>query len=73
MADVTIYYCPVWHGYDERAASLAAEIERSTPHSAGIAAGARSQFDVLLGDELVFSKQREGRFPEAGEVVERLA
>ncbi len=35
--------------------------------------GAKSQFDVIADGELVFSKQREGRFPEEDEVVELLA
>jgi selT/selW/selH-like putative selenoprotein len=34
--------------------------------------GAKSQFDVLRDGELVWSKQREGRFPEPAEIVERL-
>jgi predicted Rdx family selenoprotein len=29
-----------------------------------------SQFDVVADGELVFSKQRVGRFPEEGEVLE---
>ena len=35
--------------------------------------GAQSQFDVIADGELVFSKQREGRFPEEAEVLELLA
>lgn len=31
--------------------------------------GANSQFDVIADGELVFSKQREGRFPEEAEVL----
>jgi hypothetical protein len=38
-----------------------------------MAPGDRSQFDVLLGAEVVFSKQREGRFPEIEEVLAKLA
>ena len=34
--------------------------------------GRNSQFDVLWDDELVFSKQREGRFPEHDEIVAAL-
>jgi predicted Rdx family selenoprotein len=41
--------------------------------SNGIAAsaveGEHSQFDVLRDGELLFSKQREGRFPEEDEVL----
>ena len=39
---------------------------------ATIVEGAKSQFDVLSDGGLVFSKQREGRFPEEDEVLELL-
>ena len=35
--------------------------------------GAKSQYDVVADGMLVFSKQREGRFPEHDEVVTLLA
>ena len=35
--------------------------------------GGNSQFDVLADGELVFSKQREGRFPGEDEVLGLLA
>ena len=41
--------------------------------AASIAEGAQSQFDVVSDGELVFSKQREGRFPEEDEVLKLLA
>ena len=41
--------------------------------AASIVEGAKSQYDVLSDGELVFSKQREGRFPEENEVLELLA
>jgi predicted Rdx family selenoprotein len=34
--------------------------------------GEKSQFDVLNGGHLVFSKQREGRFPEHDEILAAL-
>jgi len=40
---------------------------------AEIVEGAKSQFDVIADGELVFSKQREGRFPEEDEVLGLLA
>ena len=40
---------------------------------ASIVEGAKSQFDVLSYGELVFSKQRVGRFPEEDEVLELLS
>ena len=41
--------------------------------AASIVEGAQSQFDVIADGDLVFSKQREGRFPEEDEVLELLA
>jgi predicted Rdx family selenoprotein len=34
--------------------------------------GSKSQFDVLRDDELVFSKQQEGRFPEHEEIFDAM-
>jgi len=39
---------------------------------ASISEGANSQFDVVSDGELVFSKQREGRFPEEDEILAAL-
>jgi predicted Rdx family selenoprotein len=39
---------------------------------ASIAEGQKSQFDVLADGKLVFSKQREGRFPEEDEILSQL-
>jgi len=69
---VEILYCPTWSGYDQRAASLAAEIESETDAVATVTPGGRGQFDVLVDGELLFSKQERGRFPEPGEIVTRL-
>jgi hypothetical protein len=41
--------------------------------AASIVEGGKSQFDVLDDGELVFSKQRLGRFPEEDEVLGLLA
>ncbi len=41
--------------------------------AATVVEGAKSQYDVLSDGALVFSKQREGRFPEEDEVLELLA
>jgi len=65
---VEILYCPVWSGYDERAASLAAELN-DRGIDASIREGKKSQFDVFADGELVFSKQSVGRWPEDGEVL----
>jgi len=52
--------------------SLANELEQDG-HEARALEGARSQFDVLVDGELVFSKEREHRFPEDGEIRAALA
>ena len=42
-------------------------------HDASVVEGAKSQFDVVADGTLVFSKQRQGRFPEEDEMVAALA
>jgi predicted Rdx family selenoprotein len=41
-------------------------------HVAEMSEGEKSQFDVIADGETVFSKQREGRFPDPAEVIGRL-
>jgi hypothetical protein len=43
-----------------------------TEHSAEMASGETKQFDVFVDDTLVFSKQREGRWPELAEILAAL-
>jgi hypothetical protein len=38
-------------------------------HEASAVEGAKSQYDVVADGSLVFSKQREGRFPEDAEIL----
>jgi len=42
-------------------------------HTAEASEGEKSQYDVVADGRLVFSKQREGRFPDDGEIRELLA
>ena len=51
--------------------SLALELENDG-HEARAVEGARSQFDVLADGELLFSKEREHRFPEYDEIAAKL-
>ena len=44
-----------------------------TAHSAEMAEGVKSQFDVLINDELAFSKQRDGRFAELADILGKLS
>jgi predicted Rdx family selenoprotein len=41
---------------------------RADGHEAQPVPGEKSQFDVVADGRLLFSKQRQGRFPEADEV-----
>ena len=51
--------------------SLALELEQDG-HDAQALEGARSKFDVLADGELVFSKQREHRFPEYDDIAAKV-
>jgi selT/selW/selH-like putative selenoprotein len=48
-------------------------VNAETEHKAEAVEGAKGQFDVLADDELIFSKQQEGRFPEHSEIRELLS
>ena len=41
-------------------------------HRAEAVPGKTSQFDVVAGGALVFSKQAEGRYPDAAEILAKL-
>jgi hypothetical protein len=43
-----------------------------TEHTAEMVSGENSQFDVFVDETLVFSKQREGRWPELIEILAAL-
>ncbi len=51
--------------------SLATQLEHEG-HDAAALEGQRSQFDVVVDGTLVFSKQREHRFPEPDEIRAKL-
>ena len=55
-----------------RAASLAAELN-DAGHEAAAEEGEKGQYDVLADGELIFSKEKEGRFPEHSEIRAELA
>jgi len=55
-----------------RAASLAAELNEAG-HVASAEEGAKGQYDVFADEELIFSKQEEGRFPDTAEIRATLA
>ncbi len=70
---VTIYYCHIC-GYKDEAAELAKEIEQQLGISAVVESGTWGQFDILLDDELVATKNGEqgrlGKFLSLGDFPE---
>jgi predicted Rdx family selenoprotein len=48
-------------------------LNSSTAHEAEAVSGEKSQFDVVADGKLIFSKQKEGRFPENDEVIQALS
>jgi hypothetical protein len=48
-------------------------LNASTAHKAEAVSGEKSQFDVVADGKLIFSKQKEGRFPEHDEVIRALS
>jgi len=43
-----------------------------TSHEAQAVSGEKSQFDVVADGRLIFSKQREDRWPETDEIIQAL-
>jgi predicted Rdx family selenoprotein len=48
-------------------------LNESTPHKAEAVSGEKSQYDVVADGKVIFSKQREGRFPEHDEIIRALS
>jgi predicted Rdx family selenoprotein len=48
-------------------------LNENTPHEAEAVSGEKSQYDVVADGKLIFSKQREGRFPEHDEIIRALS
>jgi predicted Rdx family selenoprotein len=48
-------------------------LNEGTAHDAEIVSGEKSQFDVVADGRLIFSKQKEGRFPEDEEIIRALS
>jgi hypothetical protein len=48
-------------------------LKRGTAHDAEAVSGQKSQFDVLADGKLIFSKQKEGRFPDHEEIIRALS
>jgi predicted Rdx family selenoprotein len=48
-------------------------LNESTAHEADAVSGEKSQFDVVADGNLIFSKQKEDRFPEHEEIIRALS
>jgi predicted Rdx family selenoprotein len=46
-------------------------LNASTAHEAEAVSGEKSQFDVVADGKLIFSKQKEGRFPSTTRLFRR--
>jgi predicted Rdx family selenoprotein len=47
-------------------------LNEQTAHDADAVPGRKSQFDVVADGALIFSKQREGRWPDEDEIIQAL-
>ena len=65
---VKIEYCGSW-GYYPKAVSLAETIESKFKKEVAISRGRRGSFEVTINGELIFSKLKEGRFPDESEIL----
>jgi predicted Rdx family selenoprotein len=48
-------------------------LNESSAHEAEVVSGEKSQFDVVADGNLIFSKQKESRFPEHDEIIRALS
>lgn len=68
---IDIKYC-VPCGYLPRAEELRKKLEKEFKAQVVLVEGARGVFDVTVEGELIFSKHKEGRFPEWEEIKRKM-
>lgn len=71
---ISIEYCTSW-GYVPKAVGLAQSImneHKNNISSLNIIPSSGGVFEVKLNDELIYSKKELGRFPEEGEVENKI-
>jgi len=66
--DIRIEYCVQWN-YKPRARSLRQELSDTFGYWAELKPGERGAFEVYVNGNLIFSKLKEDRFPNEGEIV----
>ena len=71
--DVKIVWCKPCN-FLERAEAMKSSIEKEFGDKVKVALeeGEKGIFDIYAGSELVFSRKKEGRFPELEEIVAKL-
>ncbi len=66
---ISIEYCSVWN-YLPKASSLESELEQIYPDAKIILiSSGGGVFEVMVDDQLIFSKKSLDRFPEKGEIA----
>ena len=72
--NISIEYCQEWN-YKPRASSLEAELKQELGQKLDVEliAGSGGVFEVMVNNRLVFSKKKQGRFPDIGELVKLLS
>lgn len=68
---IDIKYC-VPCGHLPRAQGLKSRIEKETGAEVTLTGGDKGVFDVTVDDKLIFSKHKEGRFPEWDEIKAKI-
>ena len=71
MLNIEIQYCVEWN-YKPRAVSLADELQDAFGVEATLVPGSGGAFEISVDGKLEFSKFQTGRFPEPGEIVQKL-
>ncbi len=66
---ISIEYCSIWN-YLPKASSLESELEQIYPDAEiKLVSSGGGVFEVMVDDQLIFSKKSLDRFPEKGEIV----
>ena len=71
IVNIEIYYCAPW-GFESQAVSLADELRKTLGIEVKLIQGDDGIFDVILDKLRIFSRSETGRFPESGEIINKL-
>jgi len=68
---IAIKYCAQWN-YLPRASSLGDELKKNLGAEIELVAGSNGVFDISLDGNMIYSKFKEGRFPQTDEILARV-